>query len=62
MDLSRAAGRRLRLWLRGSTSIPTDSRAVTPRIGSALSAPKIIVVCINVFGFKNTQLVKPKSK
>src|SRR5205814_1431024 len=36
---NRTAGSRLRRCERGSTSIPTDSSAVTPRIGSASSGP-----------------------
>lgn len=36
-----AAGKRLRARVVGSVAMSTDSRAVTPRIGSAVSGPKM---------------------
>ena len=35
------AGSRFNVWFAGSIVIPTDSRAVTPRSGSAASGPKM---------------------
>ena len=38
--LSRTAGSRVSRWFTGSTSIPADSSAVTPRMGSQSSLPQ----------------------
>jgi hypothetical protein len=43
------AGNRLKVRLAGSITIPTDSSAVTPKIGSALSGPKMTLPAVTSF-------------
>ena len=40
------AGKRLSVWVAGSTVIPADSSAVTPNSGSTLSGPKITLPAV----------------
>src|SRR6266496_785441 len=43
------AGNRFKVRLAGSITTPTDSRAVTPRMGSALSGPKMTRPAVTSF-------------